>query len=99
MSENRHRTMLRRRRVLLLALLALVALVPAVPAFAKTVPGSPPFRVVVIDHLNGRDFRHLAEHGAVGLLRPGVGPTTNFRQALAQLERGAEVNAHLGGVP
>jgi hypothetical protein len=80
-------------------LVALAGLVWAAPAGARTVPGSPPFRVVIVDHLSTRDFRHLARHGAVGLLVPGVGPTTNFRQALAQLVRGAEVNARLGGVP
>ena len=80
-------------------LVSLVALAVAAPASARTVPGSPPFRVVIVDHLNTRDLRHLASRGAVGLLVPGYGPTTNFRQALAELVRGAEVNAHLGGVP
>jgi hypothetical protein len=65
----------------------------------KTVPGSPPFRVLVMDHVSESVFRALASRGAVGLLVPGVGPTTNRRQALAELERGAEVNARLGGVP
>ena len=83
--------------VVLLAALAGLLTAPAVGA--RTVPGSPPFRVVIVDHLNTRDLRHLAKHGAVGLLVPGVGPTTNFRQALAQLVRGAQMNAHLGGVP
>ena len=32
-------------------------------------------------------------------MRPSYGPTTNRRRALAQLVRGAEVNARLGGVP
>jgi hypothetical protein len=77
----------------------LAGLIAAPAASAKTVPGPPPFRVVIVDHLNMRQFRHLAAHGAVGLMVPGVGPTTNFRQALAQLVRGAEVNARLGGVP
>ena len=80
-------------------LVALAGLLTAPVVGAHTVPGSPPFRVVIVDHLNTRDLRHLAKHGAVGLLVPGVGPTTNFRQALAQLVRGAEKNAHLGGVP
>ena len=69
------------------------------PAPAKTVPGSPPFRVVIVDHLSKTQLRHMAVHGAVGLLVPGAGPTTNRRQALAQLVRGAQMNAHLGGVP
>ena len=90
-------SMLRSLRALLLV--GLVGLAIAAPAGAHTVPGSPPFRVVIVDHLSTRDLRHLATHGAVGLLVPGYGPTTNFRQALAELVRGAEVNAHLGGVP
>jgi hypothetical protein len=69
------------------------------PGAAKTVPGSPPFRVVIVDHLSKSQLRHMAVHGAVGLLVPGAGPTTNRRQALAQLVRGAQMNAHLGGVP
>jgi hypothetical protein len=44
-------------------------------------------------------FAMLARRGAVGLLRPGYGPTTNRRRALAELVRGSEVNARLGGVP
>jgi hypothetical protein len=32
-------------------------------------------------------------------MRPGYGPTTNRRRALAELVRGSEVNARLGGVP
>ncbi len=39
------------------------------------------------------------QRGAVGLLVPGVGPSTNRRQALAEMLRGSEVNARLGGVP
>jgi hypothetical protein len=85
------------RRAVLLAVC--VGLIAAAPASAKTVPGSPPFRVLVYKHLSHSQFEHLATRGAVGLLVPGVGPTTNLRQALAQLERGAEVNARLGGVP
>ena len=44
-------------------------------------------------------FAQLAQRGAVGLLRPSYGPTTNRRRALAELVRGTEVNARLGGVP
>jgi len=84
-------------RLVLLAVCA--ALLAAAPAAAKTVPGSPPFRVLILQHLSHSQLEHLAAHGAVGLLVPGVGPTTNRRQALAQLERGAEVNSRLGGVP
>jgi len=91
--------MLRRPRVLVFPLLVLVAFAFAAPAVAKTVPGSPPFRVVVLDHISGWQLRDFARHGAVGLLVPGAGPTTNRRQALAQLVRGRTENAHLGGVP
>jgi hypothetical protein len=86
-----------RSSLVLLAVLACFA--GGQPAAAKTVPGSPPFRVLVVDHLSRDQLRHMAVHGAVGLLVPGAGPTTNRRQALAQLVRGAQMNAHLGGVP
>ena len=76
-----------------------VSLATASPAPARTVPGSPPFRVLIMDHLSTAQLRRMAKHGAVGLLVPGAGPTTNRRQALAQLVRGAQVNARLGGVP
>lgn len=62
-------------------------------------PTSPPFRVVILDHMAGWQLRDFARHGAIGLLVPGEGPTTNRRQALAQLVRGEQENAHLGGVP
>jgi hypothetical protein len=62
-------------------------------------PGSPPFRVVIVDSLKPRQFQQLAARGAAGLLVPEVGPTTNRRQAVAALVRGAEVNARLGGIP
>ncbi len=41
----------------------------------------------------------LARRGAVGLMRPGVGPTTSRRSAVAELVRGAEINSHIGGTP
>src|SRR5437868_4045302 len=91
--------MLRRRRLLLFRLVVLAGIVPAAPAVAKTVPGSAPFRVVILDHMAGWQLRQFARHGAVGLLVPGTGPTTNRRQALAQLVRGVRENAYLGGVP
>jgi len=81
--------MLRRPRAFLLPIFVLLAFAVAAPADAKTVPGSPPFRVVILDHITGWQLRDFARHGAVGLLVPGAGPTTNRRQALA----------HLGGVP
>jgi len=37
----------------------------AAPAGAKTVPGSPPFRVLVFDRLSPGAFKRLAAHGAV----------------------------------
>src|SRR5437660_7807091 len=89
------RTMLRRRRLLLFSLIALAALVPAGTASARTVPAAAPFRVVIVDHMAGWQLRLLARHGAVGLLVPGAGPTTNRRQALAQLVRGRQETAHL----
>src|SRR6059036_3999251 len=88
-----------RPRSSLVLLVLLVCLGGAASAAAKTVPGSPPFRVLVVDHLSASQLRRMAAHGAVGLLVPGAGPTTNRRQALAQLVRGEQVNAHLGGVP
>jgi hypothetical protein len=91
--------MLLRRRLLLLSLIALAGIVSVAPAAAKTVPGSAPFRVVILDHMTGWQLRLFARHGAVGLLVPGTGPTTNRRQALAQLVRGAREDSYLGGVP
>lgn len=86
-------------RASLLAGLASALFVLAPAAGAKTMPGSPPFRVVIVDSLGPAQLRQLAGRGALGLLVPEVGPTTNRRQALASLVRGAEVNARLGGVP
>ena len=90
-----------RVRLLLLPLLVVAGavLATAEPAGAKTVPMQPPFRVLVFDSLTQSQFHYLAKKGAVGLLVPGVGPKTNRRQALAEMLRGAEVNARLGGVP
>ena len=74
-------------------------LLSGAPASARTAPGQPLFRVLVVDHLSPSQLRHLASRGAVGLLVPGVGATINRRQALAAMLRGAQVNARLGGVP
>ncbi len=89
------------RLVALLAVLAAVAvaLAAARPASARLSPLGESFRVVVVDRMSDATFASLAERGAVGLMRPGYGPTTNRRRALAELVRGAEVNARLGGVP
>jgi hypothetical protein len=94
--------MVRPVRVLpLLAVLAVVAVGLVAPgvASARQQPVGAPFQVVILDRVSDSTFAWLAEHGAVGLLRPGYGPTTNRRRALAELVRGAEVNARLGGVP
>ncbi|HEU5243488.1 MAG TPA: hypothetical protein VFU33_03730 [Gaiellaceae bacterium] len=94
--------MLRPVRVVpLLAVLASagVALVAPGPAAARTEQPGAPFTVAVVDRMSHATFELLAKRGAVGLLRPGYGPTTNRRRALAELVRGAEVNARLGGVP
>ncbi len=89
------------RFLLLLAVLASagVALAAPGPAAARQQPVDAAFQVVVLDRISDATFASLAEHGAVGLLRPGFGPTTNRRRALAELVRGTEVNARLGGVP
>src|SRR6202035_4432828 len=87
------------RQAFCLMALGSALLVFAPGAGAKTMPGSPPFRVVIVNSLGPAQLRQLGARGAVGLLVPEVGPTTNRRQALAALVRGAEVNARLGGVP
>lgn len=76
-----------------------VALVAPGPAAARMEPAGAPFKVLVVDRLGDATFKLLAGRGAVGLFRPSYGPTTNRRRALAQLVRGAETNARLGGVP
>jgi hypothetical protein len=93
--------MTRRVCVLVLLLGVLAGFGAGTPAAsAMTVPGpGAPFRVLILDHMAGWQLRKLAKRGAVGLLVPGEGPTTNQGHALAQLVRGAEVNSYLGGVP
>jgi hypothetical protein len=76
-----------------------VALVAPGPAAARQTPPGEHLGVVVVDRISDATFATLARRGAVGLLRPGYGPTTNRRRALAELVRGTEVNARLGGVP
>jgi len=89
------------RLVPLLALLAVVAVALVAPgsAAARVQPLDATFKVYVLDRISDATFASLAKRGAVGLLRPGYGPTTNRRRALSELVRGAEVNARLGGVP
>jgi hypothetical protein len=92
------------RPVRLTALLAVlvsvgVALAAPGPAAARVTPRGEGLHVVVVDRIPDATFKLLARRGAVGLLRPGYGPTTNRRRALAELVRGTEVNARFGGVP
>jgi len=92
------------RPVRLIALLTAVLSVGAAlatpgVASARLSPTGAQFQVVVVNRISDRTFALLADRGAVGLVRPGYGPTTNRRRALAELVRGAEVNALLGGVP
>jgi hypothetical protein len=89
------------RLLLLLAVLASLSVVLAMPgtASARVTPTGASFHVYVLDRIGDPTFQLLADRGAVGLLRPGYGPTTNRRRALAELVRGTEVNARLGGVP
>ena len=94
------------RPVRLIALLAIVlsavvALAAPGTASARNTPSAPRLYggVVIVDRMSDATFAKLAHLGAVGLMRPGYGPTTNRRRALAELVRGTEVNARLGGVP
>jgi hypothetical protein len=89
------------RALPLLAVLAAVVVGLATPgvASARQQPVGASFQVVILDRISDPTFAALAQHGAVGLLRPSYGPTTNRRRALAELVRGTEVNARLGGVP
>src|SRR2546423_9184557 len=89
------------RLVVLLAVLLSVVVALAAPgsASARLTPAGERLHVVVVDRIGAETWAELAHRGAVGLLRPSYGPTTNRRRALAELVRGTEVNARLGGVP
>src|SRR5256714_12516496 len=89
------------RLVVLLAVLLSVVVALAAPgsASARLTPAGERLHVVVVDRISDATWAELAHRGAVGLLRPSYGPTTNRRRALAELVRGTEVNARLGGVP
>jgi hypothetical protein len=87
------------RRTCSIVAIAAALFLPVSPATGQTTHRMPLFRVVVVDRLSPSELQRLAARGAVGLLVPEIGPTTNRRQALAALVRGAEVNARLGGVP
>jgi hypothetical protein len=94
--------MVRPVRVLpLLVVLAALGVAFATPgkADARLSPRPEYFQVYVLDRISDATFASVAKRGAVGLVRPGYGPTTNRRRALAELVRGAEVSARLGGVP
>jgi hypothetical protein len=89
------------RLIAVLAVLVSVGIVLAAPgpASARLSPSGERLHVVVVDRMSDATFKLLARRGAVGLMRPGYGPTTNRRRALAELVRGTEVSARLGGVP
>jgi hypothetical protein len=89
------------RLVALLAVLLCAGVALAAPgsASARLTPLGDRLHVVVVDRISDATFAELAHRGAVGLLRPSYGPTTNRRRALAELVRGAEMSARLGGVP
>jgi hypothetical protein len=89
------------RLIGLLAVLLSAGVALAVPgtAAARQSPPGEKLHVVIVDRMSDATFAELARRGAVGLMRPGYGPTTNRRRALAELVRGSEVNARLGGVP
>src|SRR3954451_15288494 len=89
------------RLVALLGVLlsAVVALAAPGSASARLTPAGESLHVVVVDRISDATWAELAHRGAVGLLRPSYGPSTNRRRALAELVRGTEVNARLGGVP
>ncbi|MDX6480231.1 MAG: hypothetical protein QOG85_741 [Gaiellaceae bacterium] len=94
--------MVRHSRLLLLlavAAAAIVALTVPGTAAARMTPRSADFRVYVVNGMSDRAFAALARRGAVGLMRPGFGPTTSHTSAVAELIRGAEVNSHIGGTP
>ena len=85
--------------LLAIALSAVVALAAPGSASARLTPAGERLHVVVVDRISDATWAELAQRGAVGLLRPSYGPTTNRRRALAELVRGTEVSARLGGVP
>src|SRR4051812_12371326 len=89
------------RLVALLGVLlsAVVALAAPGSASARLTPAGESLHVVVVDRISDATWAELAHRGAVGLLRPSYGPSTNRRRALAELVRGTEVNARLGGGP
>jgi hypothetical protein len=53
----------------------------------------------VVPNITDRQLARLARRGAVGLMVPGVGSTTNRRYAVASLVRGLNLNPYLHDVP
>ena len=53
------------------------------------------FRVFVVPNITDRQLAGLARRGAVGLMVPGVGSTTNRRYAVASLVRAINVNPYV----
>ncbi len=93
--------MVRRGRLVLLLAVAVAAVAAVAPgtASARVTPIGAPWHVIVVKQMSDRTFVALARHGAVGLMRPSYGPTTSWDRAVAELVRGAETNARLGGIP
>lgn len=60
---------------------------------------APHFRVFVVPNITDRQLARLARRGAVGLMVPGVGATTNRRYAVASLIRGMDISPYLHRVP
>jgi hypothetical protein len=94
--------MVRRGRLaLLLAVFLAIAFALVAPgtASARMTPRGASWTVYVVKQLPDKAFATLARRGAVGLMRPGYGPTTSRDRAVAELVRGAETNSHLRGTP
>jgi len=100
-SENVRLVVRSSRLFLLLAVASAAVAALAVPgtASARVSPLGAQFQVIRVGGLSDGEFAALARRGAVGLMRPGFGPTTSHRSAFAELVRGAEVNSHIGGTP
>ena len=85
-SEN-VRLVVRSSRLLLLLVVAsaaVAALVVPGSAFARVAPLGAQFKVIRVGGLSDGEFATLARRGAVGLMRPGFGPTTSHRSAFDQ---------------
>ena len=94
--------MLRRSGLVILLAVASATVVALSAPGAASAYASPPnskFEVIILDRMSDATFAALGRRGAVGVMRPGFGPTTSNRSALAELVRGAEINARIKGVP